>query len=681
MANKDLKDYIAMDNIAEDLDEQQLNKIGKDALEGFEDDLNSSKEWMSDVKKVLELASLKTVKKAYPLPNSANIKFPIITKAALEFASRVYPEIVKDGRVVKPRIVGKDYTGTKQKQGQRVADYMNYQLLFESCEWEQDLDKLLNMLALVGFICKKTYFDPIRKKNKSDICDYEDLIINCKVKNLYEAPRINHILHYSINDLIEHARSGVFLEKPVQELIDRYKSYAVKPMVDLIEQHCYLDLDEDDYAEPYIVTVIKDSGKVVRIKARYKAKSIYKSKKTNKVSYIEPVHYFTDFHFLPSPKGHFQGVGFGILMLHLNETINTMLNMITDAGQLANLKGGYIDSRAKIINDGNSNHDMGEFKIIKTTQGMMLKDAVHPIQFGEPSSVLYQVLGLLISASKELSSSTEVMTGSSSPENVKSGAMLALIEQGMKVFTAIQKRVYRGQTEEFKKLFDLNSEYLDPEVYVEVLDDELAVSKDDFDSSKINVIPVADPNLSTEITRSAQAQFLLSLLQSGAPGLDPIKVIKRVLESTSIPNVEELMVPPDQLEQQKNAPNPEVIKLQAEIEHKAQQLNIEGRRLENEEKQIQIEALKIQSEIILNRANALKAVAQADQANASSQLGLYDKQLQAIQMQLDHVLNLGDLELQHKAHQNEMDMRQQEVDNDAQQNQAMGGTPPDESSD
>ncbi len=353
-------------------------------------------------------------------------------------------------------------------------------------------------------------------------------------------------------------------------------------------------------------------------------------------------------------------------MLHLNETINTLLNQLVDAGQLANLQGGYIDSRLKPLQSGESLHDPGEWKKIKANAGINIKEGIFPIQYKEPSTVLYQLLGLLIQTAKDLSSSTEVMTGAAGTENAKTGAVAALIQEGMKVFTSIQKRVYRSLTSEFRKVFRLNKIYLDPSVYIEVLDDDLSVKQQDFDEKNVNIIPVADPNLASDAQRAAKTQLLLAA--QALPGIDPIKITKRILLNSNIDHPEELLISDEEIQKQKQAPNPDAVKIQADIEAKAQELNIKGRELSLEEKKFALEALKTQSEIILNRANALKAVAQADQAQATTQLNTYDLQLRAIQTQLDHLLNLSDLNLQ--------DMQYRDAQNEQTPPGPMAGTSP-----
>jgi chaperonin GroES len=667
---KKLKEYAGMINIADEakLDKEELMKIGDKVLKGFNDDLDSSSEWLSDVKKVEDLASLVCKKKNTPLPNSANIKYPLITKACYEFSSRTYPEIIRDGSVVKARVLGKDFTGEKELQAARVSDYMNYQLLFENNEWELELDRLLNQLALVGFICRKTYYDPIRKIVKSEICEYKDLIINSEVKSIDDARRISHVIHLRLNDLIEASRAGVFCEEPVNKLLEEHAADELDPEIDVIEQHCYLDLDDDKYAEPYIVTVVKQSGEVLRIAPRFNEEGI--TEKKGKVQCIDAIQFFTDYHFLVSPKGKFQSVGFGILMLHLNETINSVLNQLIDAGQLANMQGGYMDSRLKELGSGDTNHDPGEWKKIKAMAGVTLKDGILPIQYKEPSSVLQQLLGLLIEASKDLSSTSEVMTGSSSADNAKTGAVMALQQQGLKIFTSIHRRIYRSLTAEYRKIYKLNSIYLDPEKYFLVLDDKKAIFQKDFDGETIDIIPVADPNLSSELQRSAKNQVLLGVAQ--LPGIDPVKITERILRGSNIENPEEIMLPPEAM----NQPNPQVIQIQAEIEKAAQDVNVKHRELDIREKEAQAQLYKIQCECLKLKADAILSIAKAESLEAGQQSQLYMKQLDMLSQSIENQMRMTEMDheknMMGQEQIHEQSMQQREAEN-AQQSQAMAG--------
>lgn len=647
MSVKKLKQYAASANIAAELDNEQLVRIGQQVLLGFKEDEKSNEEWLSDIKRIEELANLKSVRKSTPLPNSANVKLPLITKACYEFSSRVHPEIVRDDKIVKPRVLGKDKDNFKVQMSQRVCDFMNYQILLKDNEWQQQLVKLLVRLALIGFICKKTYYDPIRKKIKHILCKPDELIIHADSASLEEAPRISHVLHWRMNDLVEHMnkREGdvpLFLEEPVKELLEMYKNDDLNCTIDGIEQCTYLDLDEDGYAEPYIVTVIKNTGKVVRIVAQYEKEDIYSEVK-DEVCYINKTEYYEDFHFLPNPKGCFQSVGFGILLLHLNESSNSIINQLLDAGQLANMKGGYMDARLKHIPTGNSLHDPGEFKLVKVMAGASLKDGILPLQYGEPSSVLYQLLGLLMDVSRDLTSSAEINNGTQSSENAKTGATMALQAEGRKVSNSINKSIYNSMSKEFKHIFKINAKYTSQEDYMNVLDDPMANVKKDFDSSKVDIMPIADPNLASDQQRFAEASVIQSLM--ALPGIDPIKATQLILDRVTIPGIKDIMVDTDA----NVPPNLDMLKFQAETEGHAQELNIRGAELDLKEKELMIKAHLAEAEIAKMKADSVLALAKAESEDAKMTLADYQAQLDAT----DRLIK-GQMELIYMNHEKEL---------------------------
>lgn len=685
-----LKQYADSINLAHMLDDDLLAKIGQQVLQGYQEDLKSNDEWLADIKKVEELAKLASAKKSTPLPNSANVKFPIITKACYEFVSRTSPEIVKDGKVVKIKIIGKDNElgkqGDKAAQGQRVADFMNYQLLFENNNWETQLDVLLMRLALIGFMCKKTYYDPIRKTNKSIICDPTELIIGSDASSLEEAPRISHILHWRLNDLVEHMNSyegedSIFLEKPVKALIDLHKSDTLNKCIDGIEQCTYLDLDEDGYAEPYVVTVTKNDGKVLRIVAQFDKEDICVEK--DKICYIDKLNFYEDFHFLPNPSGKFQSVGFGILLLHLNESINSVLNQLIDSGQLANMKGGFMDARLKMIPTGNNNgHDPAEFKLVKVMAGVSLKDGITPIAYGEPSSVLYQLLGLLIDAAKDLSSSTEINNGTQSSQNAKTGATMALQQAGQKVFNLINKGFYRSLTKSFRNLFKLNARYLSQSLYYEVLDDKLAIKQKDFDAKKISILPVADPSLASDNQRLAEAQFVKDNIS--LPGIDPIKATKFILAKTGIAGIQDILAD----ESAPKAPDPAMLKLQADIEGHAQEIHIKGAQLDLQEKELLIKGHLAEAQILQMKTNSILNIAKSESEPVKTQLQHYNLELDAISKKIDTGMDIAsmlhDQGMQSADHNNQQNLQRQQIEaqsDDTNQGHAGVSSEPDISGD
>lgn len=669
---KRLKEFTSMTNIADEADlstdteshENVVRKIGFKVSEGYKNDLGSMGEWLSNIKKVEELASMYATKKNTPLPNSANIKFPLITKAAYEFSSRTYPEIIKDGQVVKGRVIGEDLFDIKEEQCENVSDYMNYQLLFEDDEWEMELDVLLNRLPLVGFLCKKSYFCPVKKKIKSVLCDPYDLIIDCDVKNLSDARRISHVLHYRLNDIIERVNAGIFCSEPVDKLKERQQSSDLDPKIKVIEQHTFLDLDNDSYSEPYIATILEETGELLRLAPRFDKEDVIID--AGEFQYINARQYFTDYHFLVCPRGKFQSVGFGILMLHLNETINSVFNQLIDAGQLANLQGGYKDARLKNMGSGDSLHDPGEWKTVQAMAGVTLKDGMFPINYKEPSEVLFKLLALMIQTGKDLSSSTEVMTGATSADNAKTGAVQALQAQGLKVFTSIQRRIYRSLTGEFNKIYRLNAEFLNPKEYFHILGKKRAVEREDFDIKHIHIIPVADPNLSSEYQRTQRNQLLLAA--QALPGVNKIEVTKLLLTNPviGIP-VEKLMMTPQEIQQ--SSMNPDLIKIQGDLHSMAEDKKLKAEEIEVAQFEAKIKWFLAESQIIKDKAHSMLMIAQAQAQQDNGKMKEYQLQLDTLTAHLDAVRDAATFMQQQQHHNDEMGIQKQQMQQDQSQHQ------------
>jgi hypothetical protein len=626
-----LHDYAKSLNLIDQLTDEVKQKLLNRLISGMDEDKTSMAHWLQNVEEAQKLAKLTKEPKNTPMANSANIKFPLITDACFQFAARTYPEVVQDGKLVKMEIVGTDADGKLALLAEQGALFMNYQLLGPDSEWEISLDKLLNVLANNGFVLKKTYFDPLKKKNVSDMCHFRDIYLrnDHSIQCLTDLRRITHILHCHPNDLIESARAGIYDEYCVEEVMKFYAEGTLNPHCDLYEVHCFADLDDDGYEEPYIVTIHKETNKLLRIVARYSKEDI--ELKDKKVLRINPIQYFTDYQFLPSPDGCFIGMGFGTLLLHMNETINTILNQLIDAGKLANLQTGFIDSRIHIMG-GTTTCDPGQWNRVKGVIGQQLKDGIVPLDYKEPSTVLYQLLGMLIQASKELTSSTDIMQGAMEVQNAPATSMLAMVEQGMKRLSAIQKRFNRSLKEEYQKQFRLNGIYADPVEFANITGNPNISCKDVFSNKNLRVFPVADPNLASDAQRSAQAQVVGSLL--GKPGINNAEVYMRILQAAKVPHPEKI-APPEMAQKANNAPDPAMMKVQSDNQIKGQQNQIKSRAQDLKEKEFAAKLAKIEAEITQMQANAVKLVAQAKSTQHHDVLDDHSLALDGVKAQMD----------------------------------------------
>ena len=571
-----LVEYSKSQNIAADLPLEQLQNISGKVLAGIGEDMTTQAKWMNDVEDALKLSRLHREPKNTPLPQSANIKYPLIRNACDQFAARTYPELIQDGKIVKTEVAGVS-NPMIDMIAYGVATHMSHQLLGADSCWEAGMDRLLNVLPNIGFVCKKTYYDSTEKKNVSDVCYYKDLILrnDPSILSLSDLRRITHVLHVHPNDLVTMCRSGLYSEDVVEEILNLYSDGRINPSCDLLECHTFIDLDDDGYEEPYIVTIHKNTNKILRIIARYSPEDIELNDK-DEVLRIKPCQYFTDYHFLPSPDGSFMSAGFGTLMLHLNETINTLLNQLIDAGTLANLQTGIIDSRIKLMG-GQMMVEPGQWTKAKAVIGQQLKDGFMPINYKEPSSVLYQLLGLLLQAGKELTSSTDAMQGLQNATNVPATSMLAMIEQGMKLYSAIQRRLYRSLKDEYQKIYMLNGKHLDEEDYIAVLGPEYQALPNIYKTKAVKVIPIADPNLSSDAQRLSQAQVVMGVANQPGSLINQYQAQRRMLEAAKVPNIDALL--PKQMANAPKPPDPKMIDVQNKAKHNDQKVALAAQRI------------------------------------------------------------------------------------------------------
>lgn len=626
-------------NIAEELDDHQKHKIGKSVVDGFETDLASRKPWEKDLESWTKLALQIADTKTFPWTGAANIKYPLLATAAMQFAARAYPTLVpSNGKIVKCRVVGADPTGEKSARADRISTHMSYQLLEQMDGWEEDMDKLLISLPIAGTVFKKTYWDAAKQQNCSKLVLPKNLVVNYYARCIEDAERISEVILMSPRKVKERQNEGIFLDthlpRPSGENIlesDRVnKAFQLEADDDkttdytLIEQHCFLDLDEDGYAEPYIVTVEYGSARVLRIVPRFSDKDVLVNEK-GKVVKIEPVQYYTKYDFIPNPDGGFYSIGFGRLLGPLNESSNTIINQLVDAGSLSNLQSGFIGKGLR-IKMGEAKFSPGEWKAVNAT-GDDIKKQIFPLPVRDPSPVLFNLLDLLLKSGKELASVAEIFVGKMPGQNTPATTTMATIEQGMKVFTAVYKRVYRSLAKEFQKLYVLNREYMNPQEYVEVLDEP--VEQEDYMGSENDVIPAADPTAVSNQEKQAKVQALMQILQLGT--INPMAVTELYLEAFEIPNPEKYINQP-----QPQGPSPEQQQMEAKMQleqQKAQmQMQTASHKLELEratkEQELAMKARAQQQDLEMKQIEAILKAKAAQGQHAQTMQHAQDRHVQ-----------------------------------------------------
>ena len=655
-------------NICDLLTDEDLREIGAEVKRTYDVDEGSRKRWVTKMEDATELALQLTKPKSSPWKNAANIKFPLLTIASLQFQSRAYPSLIKAPDLVKFRVQGKDEGGQKAARAQRISAHMSYQLLEQDESWEEDQDRAFLALPILGCIFKKSYYCPIAGHNRSVLVLPKNLVVHYYARSIEECARKTEIFELYPNEIRERELRGLFKEHeygplPIGDDKEEDARQGLTPPLDdddrartFLEQHCYLDLDGDKYKEPYIVTVDRETQKVARIVARMGEITTEQSLKIKdlqsrikalaegvqqpegpvsqeqlsqvrqteqtiilmqeevktlaeekpKILKIEAVEHYTKYSFIPSPDGGFYDLGFGALLSPINHSVNTLINQLLDSGAMQNASSGFIGRGAR-MKGGKLRFSPFEWKRVNVTGGN-LRDSIVPLPVNPPSEVLFNLLGLLINYAERIGSVTDAMMGENPGQNTPAYNMSAMLEQGLQVFNGIFKRVYRSQRSEFRKLFKLNAIYLDQEEYYSYQDTDSQALRVDYTADPKDLIPAADPNAFSGKEKMMKAQAVRDAAMA-VPGYDKIKVEQRFLESMDIPDAAEIF-PVIQAEdgslqlQFPPQPDPEL-----EIE----KADMQRRTLEGQAR-AEVDMLVAQSKINVDEAQIIKLMADAAEA-------------------------------------------------------------------
>lgn len=534
-----------------------------------------------------------------------------------------------------PYMPGKE-PGAKRRRADHVSEHMSWQLLSQQKEWQTDSDRLFRALPILGCGARKSWFDPVWGRNCSMYVSMMDLVVNYYAKSLETAPRLTEVSELYPYEIVDNIRSGIFIKfehgtaVATDENIDEAQAWSgdrYAPHV-FLEQHCFWDLDDDGYMEPYTVTIHKQSQKVVRVTARYDADGIRLTEDRTQIAKIEPLHYYTLFQFMPNPESAIYGHGFGHILGPINESINSAINQMFDAGTLQNVQGGFVGSGLS-MHAGALRFKMGEFRPVQST-GPALRDNFFIPDFKGPSQVMFAMFGLLVEAGRELAGIKAVTTGQTPPASTDPQTMMAMLEQGMRVFKDVHKRVLRGLNEEYAKLFALNRKYMPKQGFkYQRADEEFQVSAEDYATTS-GVETVGDPNMVTDMQKLARAQLIAPFKDDQR--CDGKAIIRRIFEAGNVEDIDELV-----LEQQ--APNPFAM-----LELQLKQAEIAGAVVQQQ---------KDHAQSILYLMQARKAAAEADVVGLEAQI---DAQLDREWQAIEHTNNqLQALELVVKAEKVEVD--------------------------
>jgi hypothetical protein len=535
------------DNLAAAMDDTRLARISSDLLSLIEDDDAGREEWRKAYEQGLTLLGLVYEDRTEPFQGATGVIHPILNEAVVQFQAQAYKELLPPGGPVRTQILGVS-TPEVEAQADRVKQYMNYQITEVMEEFDPEYDQMLYFVGYGGSAFKKVYYDGYLGRATSPVIQPKDLIVPYGAKDLATAERVTHVLRMSRNDLLKMQKNGFYrnidIEEPTQyeqdditqrqDQISGMEQSAYSDEYILYECHCNYDIteqtasvDDENVAVPYIITLEKQSGKVLSIRRNYKENDPLKKKK----------QYFVHYKFLPGLG--FYGSGLVHLLGNLSRSSTSLLRQLIDAGTLSNLPGGF-KAKGLRIQDQDSPIQPGEWRDIDAPGGD-LSQSLLPLPYKEPSATLYQLLGFCITAAEKFVGTTDLGMAEGNQE-VPVGTTIAVLERGARVMSAVHKRLHYAQKQELRLLAQVFAEYTSPEYPYDVYGAERSVKQSDFDN-RVDIIPVSDPNIFSMTQRITLAQEQLKLAGAAPQMHDMHEAYRRMYAALGVQDIDSILKP------------------------------------------------------------------------------------------------------------------------------------------
>ena len=529
-------------DLSETLDEDELFSIAIDTIENYQADKDSRGEWESMFERGFELLGLKLEPGSEPFEGACTAVHPLLIESAVKFQSKASGELFPSSGPVKANILGKS-TPEKEMQANRVQNFMNYQVTEQMPEYFDEFERMLFHLPLIGSAFKKTYYDSTLRRPVSEFIPIDQFYVSYFATDLRNADRYTHVIYRSPVEIERDVRAGVYkdvdLPDPNQTNLSSFTEkmdtiLGISPSSDkdpqyiLLEQHCYLDIEGKDQSLPYIVTVEEQSRQVLSIRRNYEQNDPNMEKRSH----------FVHYRFVPGFG--FYGLGLIHFLGNLTMSATAAMRSLIDAGQFANLPGGFKAKGLRMVGD-NEPISPGEFKEVEAT-GVDLSKAIIPLPYKEPSSTLFQMLTFVASAGQRFADSTEQIVSDAASYGPV-GTTMALLEASSKFFTAIHKRLHKSQRDEFRILAKIDYDYLPNEYPYDVPFEDRSIFKSDFDG-RIDIVPVSDPNIPSNAHRMMMANMALQMAQQSPPGMFNMEALNRtILNAANMPNLEQILPP------------------------------------------------------------------------------------------------------------------------------------------
>ena len=538
------------ENLAEFLGDNILDPLGSKLYDQYTDYKESRGDWEQSYREGLELLGFKYERRTEPFRGASGVNHPVLAEAVTQFQAQAYKELLPSDGPVRTQILG-DINVPKEEQAKRVADFMNYQIMDQMKEYEPEFDQMLFYLPLSGSTFKKVYYDDLLGRAVSKFIPADDLIVPYSANSLEDAEAIIHVVKISENDLRKQQVSGFYRDielgsPPVTENqledkkleLEGISKDGQEDQYTLLEIHTDLDLEGyEDKGEdgeptgiklPYIVTIAQSNNKILSIRRNYQPTDQLKKK----------INYFVQFKFLPGTG--FYGFGLIHMIGGLTRTATAALRQLLDAGTLANLPAGF-KSRGIRVRDDAQPLQPGEFRDVDAPGGN-IRDQFMPLPFKGPDATLLQLMGIVVNAGQRFAAIADMQVGDMN-QQAAVGTTVALLERGSRVMSAIHKRLYVGLKEEFKLLSNVFKTYLPPSYPYDVPGASREIKVQDFDE-RVDILPVADPNIFSQTQRISMAQSQLQLAQSNPQIHNLYQAYRSMYDALGIKNVNAILPPP-----------------------------------------------------------------------------------------------------------------------------------------
>ena len=540
-------------NLSEFLEDNVLDPLASELMDKYKDYRQSRQDWEDSYREGLNLLGFKYITRTEPFRGAASVTHPVLAEAVTQFQAQAYKELLPADGPVRTQILG-DVTVPKEEQSKRVKDFMNYQIMDQMKEYEPEFDQMLFYLPLSGSTFKKVYYDDLLGRAVSKFIPADDLVVPYSATSLEDAEAVIHVIRISQNDLRKQQINGFYRdidlgEPPVVEDQLKQKERELEGMTQsgqedmftILEMHVNVDLEgyEDVNPEdgeptgvqlPYIITIDEANGKILSIRRNFDAEDVLKRKKD----------YFVHFKFLPGMG--FYGLGLIHMIGGLSRTATVALRQLLDAGTLANLPAGF-KTRGVRMRDDAQPLQPGEFRDVDVPGGN-IKDQFMQLPFKGPDQTLLSLMGICVQSAQRFASIADSQVGDMNSQAAV-GTTVALLERGSRVMSAIHKRLYVGLRSEFKLLAEVFKTYLPPEYPYDVPGAARTVKVLDFDE-KIDILPVADPNIYSQTQRISMAQAQLQLAQSNPKMHNMYQAYRSMYEAFGIKNINAILPPPQQ---------------------------------------------------------------------------------------------------------------------------------------